>query len=207
MSTRTMKLALQHFQSERLRRDHADLAQEPQYRLLGAFFFEELYGPRDFTARDQQARRLQQFVHLAPGLNIGDVEKVLELLDLSNQLDDVIVELLLQIGAPPDFDEATYERAYRLADNYGARLRQLDLVRDSLYNVHRISSRPLVGLALNRTEQLAAAVGMADIHRFLRRGYAAIQPVRDMPRFVETVYLREKERLDRIFADQVRQAA
>ena len=62
------KLTLQSFQSQRLRRDHADLATEPQYRQIAEFFFEEMYGPHDFSSRDEQAHRLHQFVHLAPGL-------------------------------------------------------------------------------------------------------------------------------------------
>lgn len=80
-----IKVALQALQSKRLRRDHADLAAEKQYHDIGEFFFEEMYGPRDFSARDEQAKRLHQFVHLVPGLNVGDVQNVLELLDLTEQ--------------------------------------------------------------------------------------------------------------------------
>lgn len=198
-SQQDYKIALQRFQSNRLRRDHADLAAEPQYRDIGEFFFEEMYGPRDFSARDEQARRLHQFVHLVPGIAVGDVQKVLELLELSNRLDDGLVGVLLELGAPIDFDEQTYERAYRLADNYAERVQQIDLARDSLYNVYRMARRPFVGLALDRIQGLAQRVGMADIHRFLRLGFAAIQPVRDIHRFVETVMLREQDRLDRIY--------
>src|SRR5690348_11873882 len=110
-SQQEYKVVLQNFQSKRLRRDHADLADELQYHDIGEFFFEEMYGPRDFSARDEQARRLQQFVHLAPGLAVGDVQKVLELLELTNQLDDAVVQCLIESGAPIDFDEAMYERA------------------------------------------------------------------------------------------------
>ena len=198
-SQQDYKIALQRFQSNRLRRDHADLAAEPQYRDIGEFFFEEMYGPRDFSARDEQARRLHQFVHLVPGIAVGDVQKVLELLELSNRLDDGLVEVLLELGAPINFDEQIYERAYRLADNYAERVQQIDLARDSLYNVYRMARRPFVGLALDRIQGLAQRVGMADIHRFLRLGFAAIQPVRDIHRFVETVMLREQDRLDRIY--------
>lgn len=198
-SQQDYKIALQRFQSNRLRRDHADLAAEPQYRDIGEFFFEEMYGPRDFSARDEQARRLHQFVHLVPGIAVGDVQKVLELLELSNRLDDGLVEVLLELGAPINFDEQIYERAYRLADNYAERVEQIDLARDSLYNVYRMARRPFVGLALDRIQGLAQRVGMADIHRFLRQGFAAIQPVRDIHRFVETVMLREQDRLDRIY--------
>ena len=194
------KFALQTFQSQRLRRDLADLAAEAQYQQLGQFFFEEMYGPRDFSARDEQAQRVHRFVHRTPGVTIHDVEPVLDLLDLTNTLDDGIAKLLAGLGAPLDFDEATYERAYRLADNYAARTTQLDLVIVALRNVHQLSHKPLLGFALKRTHALAEAVGMADIHRFLLLGYQAIQPVRDMARFLDTVYAREKARLDRIYA-------
>lgn len=193
------KPILQTFQSQRLRRDHADLAAEPQYHDIGEFFFEEMYGPRDFAARDAQARRLHQFVHLVPGIAVGDVQKVLELLDLTNRLDDEVVEQLVALNAPLDFDEPLYERAYRMADNYEERVEQIDLARESLYSVHRMARRPLVGLALERTQGLAQRAGMSDIHRFLRTGFLAIQPVRDIHRFVETVMLREQDRLDRIY--------
>jgi len=198
-SRRDYIVALQSFQSARLRRDHADLAAEPQYEEIANFFFEEMYGPGDFGERDKQARRLHQFVHLAPGLAIHDVEQVLQLLELTNKLDAAVVAWLIALDAPLDFDEATYERAYRLADNYAERVLQLELVRGALYKVHHLAHMPLLGLALRRTQAMAHAVGMADLHRFLRLGFEAIQPVRDIHRFVETISVRERDRLDRIY--------
>jgi hypothetical protein len=194
------KLALQTFQSQRLRRDLADLAAESQYQQIGQFFFEEMYGPRDFSARDEQAQRVHKFIHRIPGLTIHDVEPVLDLLALTNKLDDEIANLLIELGAPLDFDEAIYERAYRLADNYAARLTQIGLAIDALANVHRLGRKRLLGVALQSTQALAHAVGMGDIHRFLRLGYQAIQPVRNIQHFLITIETREKARLDRIYA-------
>lgn len=198
-SQQDYKLALQAFQSQRLRRDHADLAAEPQYHQIGEFFFEEMYGPRDFSSRDEQARRLHQFVHLAPGLAVRDVQDVLELLALTNRLDDAVAQRLVELEAVLDFDEPLYERAYRLCDNYAERVHQFELIRHALYNVYRMARRPLIGAVLQRTQGLAQTVGMVDIHRFLYMGYQAIQPVRDIHRFVETILLREQDRLDRIY--------
>jgi hypothetical protein len=198
-SQQEYKIALQAFQSQRLRRDHADLAAEPQYHQIGEFFFEEMYGPRDFSSRDEQARRLHQFVHLAPGLAVRDVQDVLELLALTNRLDDAVALRLVELEAALDFDEPLYERAYRLCDNYSERVRQFELIRHALYNVYRMARRPLIGAVLQRTQGLAQTVGMVDIHRFLHMGYQAIQPVRDIHRFVETILLREQDRLDRIY--------
>lgn len=190
---------LRSFQSERLHRDHADLAAEPQYQALATFFFEEMYGPGDFSARDKQAHRLHEFVQLAPGLALHDVEQVLQLLALTNRLDIAVAARLSALAAPLDFDEPTYERAYRLADAYTERVLQIDLVRLSLYNVHELARKPLIGGVLKRTQALANAVGMSDLHRFLSVGYRAIQPVRDIYRFIETIVVREQDRLDRIY--------
>jgi hypothetical protein len=194
------KLALQTFQSHRLQRDLADLAAEAQYERIAQFFFEEMYGPRDFSSRDEQARRAHWFVHRTPGVTIHDVEPVLELLELTNQLDDQIADLLVDLGAPLDFDEAIYERAYRLADNYAARVRQIDLAILALGNVYQLGRKRLLGVALQSTQAVAHAIGMGDLHRFLRLGYQAIQPVRDITRFLTTIETREKDRLDRIYA-------
>jgi hypothetical protein len=193
------KVALQIFQSHRLRRDHADLAEEPQYHELGEFVFEELYGPHDFSARDEQARRLHQFIHMIPGLGLRDIEQIFDLLEISNKLDDSIAAWLVALDTPIDFDEPLYERAYRMADNYAERVHQLELVRGVLYNVQRLARKPLLGVTLRHTQSLAQATGMTDIHRFLRLGYQSIQQVHDIHRFVETVSLREQERLDRIY--------
>jgi hypothetical protein len=114
------KLALQAFQSQRLRRDLADLAAEAQYQQIGQFFFDEMYGSRDFSARDDQAQRAHWFVHRVPGVTAHDVESVLALLELTNKLDDEIADGLIALGAPLDFDEAIYERAYRRADHYAS---------------------------------------------------------------------------------------
>jgi hypothetical protein len=194
------KLALQEFQSQRLRRDLADLAAEAQYQQIGQFFFEEMYGTRDFSARDEQAQRAHWVVHRVPGVTAHDVEAVLDLLALTHQLDEEIADLLIALGTPLDFDEAIYEQAYRLADRYTERLRQINLVIVTLGNVHQLGRKKLLGLALQSTHGLAHAVGMADIHRFLHLGYQAIQPVRDIGRFLDTIETREKARLERIYA-------
>jgi hypothetical protein len=80
----TYKLALQALQSQRLRRELADLAAEAQYQQIGQFFFEEMYEARDFSTRDEQAHRSHWFVHRVPGVTAHDVESVLDLLELTN---------------------------------------------------------------------------------------------------------------------------
>src|SRR5689334_2137455 len=89
------KHALQVFQSHRLRRDHRDLVVNAQYRALGEFIFTEIYGPRDFNARDIQARSLRPFLRVIPGLGMHHITELFALLELSSALDDALVETLI----------------------------------------------------------------------------------------------------------------
>lgn len=196
------KIALQVFQSKRLQRDLADLAAERQYQAIGKFFFDEMYGPHDYTARDLQAHRIHLFIHRVPGISFQDVEPVLTLLELTNELDDQMTNHLIHMHAPLDFDEALYDKAYRELDNYAVRATQIDLVLLALGNVYRLGQRKLLGVALMSTQAVAHTLGMGELHRFLRLGYQAIQPVRDIQRFLNTIGERERARLDQIYADE-----
>ena len=190
---------LQEFQAYRLRRDYDHFGAQPQYVALADFFFNDMYGPKDFSARDTQARRLHQFIHLAPGLSMRDIEVTLDLLDLTVRLDEQVAEVLEKSGAPVPFDEATYERAYRDADAYEPRVRQIDLISESLLRVHRLAKMPLLGTALNNSKTIARMMGMGDLHRFLRKGYNALEVVEDLKPFLNEVTTRELQRLDRIY--------
>lgn len=193
------RIALQAFQSKRLRRDHADLAAIPQYARLAEFFFNEMYGPHDFSERDAGARRVHQFLHLVPGVLARDVDEMLELLDLTNQLDQDLTQRFLDHDAPLDFDEPFYEYLYCLADNYDQRLRQIHLVRAVIFNMHRLTRIPLLGMALNRAGIVARVAGIGVLHKFLMEGYASLREVQDAHYFAETVYDRESIRLNRIY--------
>jgi hypothetical protein len=193
------RIALQIFQSNRLRRDYSDLAEVPQYEPVGEFFFAELYGPRDFSRRDAEARRLQQLLHVLPGVKLRDIEQVLALLELTHALDDELARLMVARGIHVDFDEATYERLYREADNYEARLEQLELIRHCLYNVFRLSRSALLGVALRRSGLIARLAGFEVAHDFLHKGYEALQRVSSIDLFAETIYGRELARLQRIY--------
>jgi hypothetical protein len=195
----SLRLALQVFQSNRLRRDYHDLAQIPQYKLIGEFFFTELYGPRDFSRRDAEARRLQHLLHVLPGVHIRDIEDVLELLELTHQLDDGLTRLLLNAGVTPAFDEAAYEQYYREADNYTQRLRQLELIRSCLYNIFRLSRSHLLGIALHRSGLIVRLAGFEMGHDFLVKAYDALQGVTSIDLFADTIFSRELSRLDRIY--------
>jgi hypothetical protein len=193
------RIALQVFQSNRLRRDFCDLAAIKMYEPVGEFFFNELYGPRDFSQRDNDARRLQHFLHIVPGVHLTDIEEILELISITADLDDDLTRLLIAGGAPINFDEQLYEHFYRQADNYAERDRQLSLIRNCLLNVYRLSRSHLLGMGLESSGLLARLAGFEAGHTFLLQGYRALRDVSEIDHFAITIYNRERERLDRIF--------
>ncbi|MCG8351839.1 MAG: hypothetical protein MI924_29085 [Chloroflexales bacterium] len=194
---------LQIFQSARLRRDYSDLAAQPQYYSVSDFFFTQMYGPHDFTERDAGARRLHHFIHLVPGVRLRDVEEAVELLELTSKLDDDVARWLQALNAPFDFDEPTYECAYFQADNYEQRLYQLNLVHATLLNMHRLTNIPFLGFALRQARFVALMSGMEALHTFMVEGHTALLPVQNIRYFADTVYERELQRLNRIYASDL----
>ncbi len=190
---------LQAFQSARLKRDYGHLAQQQQYQKLAEFFFDEMYGPHDFQARDAQARRLHQFIHLAPGLTMRDIEVCLDLLALTNELDQQVAAVLEQMHVDLPFDEQAYEEAYFKADAYQPRVRQIELIRESLTRVSRFASIPFLGTALANMKTLARLTSMRELHQFLIKGYYALRDVKDLETFLRAVEDKEIERLNRIY--------
>ncbi len=193
------RIALQTLQSNRLRRDFSDLAAIPMYEPVGEFFFEEMYGPRDFSQRDHDARRLQHFLHIVPGVHLHDIEQILELISLTADLDDDLTRRLIALNAPIHFDEVLYEYVYREADNYDLRMHQLELIRSCLLNVYNLSRSHLLGMALESSGLFARLAGFEAGHTFLLKGYRALRDVSEIDHFAVTIYGRELTRLDRIY--------
>lgn len=196
----TYRQELQVFQSARLRRDFADFAEHAQYAELGEFFFTEMYGARDFSARNAATRKLQHFTYLAPGLELNDITQAVELLDLTQWLDDMMAQCIMAMKVALPFSEAAYEYAYRVVGSYAHRERQIELACSTLFNIHRITGVPFVGTALRQLRPVAIFTGIAELHDFLLKGHDAFRPVQDVHYFVETLRTRETDRLQRIFA-------
>ncbi len=190
---------LQAFQSKRLERDYSHFRNDPQYVLLADFFLTDLYGTQDFSARDAQAKRLHHFTNLAPGMSVHDIQIALDVLELTETLDKQVADILVKMNADVPFSEATYEEAYYRADAYQPRIRQIELIDESLRRVYRLSRISLLGTTLNNTKTMAKLIGMSDMHRFLHKGYLALQKVNDIDPFLDEVVSKELHRLNRIY--------
>ena len=52
------RLRLREWQAARLARTHADLLASPRFGQAAEFFLSDLYGPKDFSSRDEEVERI-----------------------------------------------------------------------------------------------------------------------------------------------------
>src|SRR4051794_28025327 len=79
---------LKRWQSRRLAETYADFSAQPRYRDATRFFLEDLYGPKDFSRRDDAMLRiLPAMTRLLPGSAVDTAQLAIELEALSEDLD------------------------------------------------------------------------------------------------------------------------
>lgn len=187
-----LKEALQQYQIERLRQTFADIEETPEYTRLAHFFYEEIYGHQDFGFRTEGIKTLH---HKLSGLLKGEIieamGKVIELNELSDTLDDLMVEKMAEMGIQPPLDERKYQEVYRSLDNYEQRVYQINLLIEVIKEMHHISRMRFIGLSLKVVSKAAHVAGFGKIMDFLYAGYEAFHSAKDIDFFAETIRERE----------------
>jgi hypothetical protein len=195
----TPRLAeLRSWQSERLRRTYADLLADPQYRLACEFFLNDVYASQDFSQRDYDAERLHSILsEFLPESALQLLTDTIELNRLSAQLDQTLAEALESEAGPTP---QAYARAYRKCNNFAERRRQIEMLARVLREAASGARGPVFSVSFRLARLPAQRAGWIDLYGFLERGYAACKPMRDVATFVDTIYSRETEILNKIFS-------
>jgi hypothetical protein len=192
---------LREFQGARIAQTYADFAAQPQYAAVMQFFLEDLYGPRDFSQRDYDVQRLYNFLQKfvpAEMLKLGT--DALELRQLSDALDQALLQALRGQSGESALTPALYARAYRQSDNIAARERQIELLVRVMHDSADAARLPLTGIALKMVKQPAEAAGWHELYAFLERGRQAFRQVRHPQQFIEAIAERETLIMRRILA-------
>lgn len=192
--------ALQAFQAQRIRATYSDLYEQPQYTKLVEFFFEEIYGPQDFGIRNEGIKVLHQKLRgLLKGEIIESMGKVVELNDLTEALDDLMVDKMIEQGVGVDLDMETYGVIYRSCDNYEQRVYQINLMLEATKHIYAVSRMWMIGLTLKAVNTAAHLAGYGKIIDFLAHGYEAFRNVKNINYFLQIVEIREKALNNRLF--------
>ncbi len=195
-----LKHALQAFQSARLNNTYADLKRDPEYAKIGHFFFEMLYAPEDFSFRDTSIKKLHRLLKgkVYKGM-VTAVSQVIELHELSDMLDDRMVEQMIATGVGENMEMDQYQEIYRSLDNYDQRVYQIKLSTKVTRAFHKLSKKWVVALSLKTVLSAAHFIGMGKIIDFVYEGYNGFRVIKNIDFFVETVEQRETAWHDEIW--------
>lgn len=195
------RMRLREFQSQRLARTHHDLLESQRYGTPAAFFLTDLYGPKDFSARDEELERiLPMIVSVLPAAGVHTVGLAVEVDALSEELDAAMVGELRRAGTMDSIDDTAYGDAYRACARRPVRERQIALIGETGRTLARLTHMPFVSLALTLMRTPAHLAGLGELHEFLDHGFSAFKHMGDPSEFLELIRSRETVIMERLFA-------
>lgn len=179
---------LRAWQAARLARTHADLRLDPLSADAVSFFLSDLYGPQDFTRRDQDVLRAWRlFKRALP-------PRMLQVLSMAMELDVLSAELDLETSERLPSGPLTakgYAEAYRAVGRREDRRRQIGLIVAIGMALVRAVRTPLVRLGLRAAHGPAYLGGFGALQEFLERGFAAFSRLPEPTRLLATIERRE----------------
>jgi hypothetical protein len=191
---------LKRWQSRRLAETYADVAAQPRYRAATDFFLDDLYGPKDFSGRDQAMLRiLPVMTRILPASAVETAALAIELEALSEHLDQRLAKAL---PAGP-IDEKTYARAYRESSTRAERERQIDLIEDVGQRLDALTTKLFVVNTRKLMRRPARVAGLSDLQEFLERGFDSFREMHGADDFLALVRSRETAILERLFSGGV----
>jgi hypothetical protein len=193
---------LRRWQAERLAGSFEDLLADPSMAPAARFFLTDLYGDKDFTGRDRDAARiLPLMARILPEALLQAACDAIELGVLSHALDLRMAQALARRRDPAaPITDADYAKAYRAVGLRRLRAHQIDLIHKvgvaldagvHKHGVHRL---------LRASRLPAQLAGLAQLQRFLERGFDAFARLGGAGRFLELITGREREVSRRLYA-------
>src|SRR4051812_9483400 len=190
--------ALKAWQAERLQRTYADLSRQPRYAAATRFFLEDLYGPKDFTARDDaMIRILPTMSKILPESAVETAALAMELEALTEALDQRVARALPARG---EITETNYAQAYREATTRAERRKQVALGVAVGRRLETLVRKPFFLRTLKLMRTPAKVAGLGELQDFLERGFAAFAAMHGAEAFLATLEAREEAIIAGLFS-------
>ena len=179
---------LKAYQQQRFSKTHADLLIDPRHRAAARFFLDHLYGPEDFSTRDDQfARVIPAMVRLFPSEVINTVARLASLHAISERLDTMMARHLQQ-----PLNSRTYAAAWQSTAHFDLRDRQIDLSLQIGHSLDQLTRNPIIRHTLRMMRGPAKAAGLSELQRFLETGFEAFREMRGAQEFLDTIKIKER---------------
>jgi hypothetical protein len=189
-------LAVKHWQARRLARTYPDLLGSKRYGPACEFFLQELYGAKDFEARDSEALRVvPKLARMLPERAVETMALAVELDETSESLDARVAQA---IALPVDAEG--YARAYRETGTLAQRQLQIETIDRIGHTLEKLARIPLLSGMLHMMRAPAEAAGFGHLHRFLQNGFDAFKEMGPAGEFLSTIRSRETALMHALFA-------
>jgi hypothetical protein len=187
--------ALRQWQAARLASSFGDFLADPTRRPAAQFFLADLYGDRDFSARDRDAARvLPMMSRLLPDTLLRAATDAIELAVLSHALDLRMAQALATRPRPTAaLSDADYGRAYRAVGLRRLRAHQIELILRVGHALDAAVRKHGVHKLLKAARIPAQLAGLSELQAFLERGFTAFGALGGADAFLHD--LGERERL------------
>ena len=181
------------WQAGRLRHTYRDLLELSRYRKAVEFFLTDLYGDKDFSARDEGVERVYPIMsRVMPGPALLTISIGIELHAISQELDlDMVAMLWGEMNVGEHLDAAAYAEAYRRCGNIDARRRQISIVREVGESLDSVVFKPFIYNAVKLGRGPAKMAGLLDLHDFIERGFIAFRAMKGSEDFIDAIVTRE----------------
>lgn len=192
---------LRAWQTRRLTDGFQDFLANPRMRPAAEFFLTDLYGERDFSARDRDVARIMPLMsRLLPESLLVAATDAIELAVLSHAFDLRMAE---QLAARPDprapITVADYGKAYRAVGCERLRRHQIELVLGVGWTLDAAVKKHGVYKLLRASRFPAKAAGLSELQGFLERGFGAFEALGGAGDFLEAIGTRERDVSRRLF--------
>lgn len=189
--------AVKRYQQRRFEKTYADLLAHPRYAGAANFFLDELYGPNDFTRRDEQfARVVPPMVRLFPLEVALTVEALAALHALSERFDTAMGRALDDTTV----DAHAYVRAWQRAGDVPGRETQIVLMERVGQSLDVLTRKPLLRHSLRLMRSPARAAGLGALQTFLEAGFDTFRGMRGAAEFLALIGARERALAAALFA-------
>jgi len=197
---------LRQWQARRLAASFTDFLADPRMRPAAEFFLSDLYGDRDFSARDRDAARiLPMMARLLPDTLLRAATEAIELAVLSHALDLRVAGQLARRKQPmAPISVSDYVAAYRHRGYRRLRRHQIALVLRVGHALDAAVQKHGVHKLLRASRIPAQLAGLSELQAFLERGFTAFEALGGADDFLREVAAREQRVSDRLFAGDPR---
>lgn len=192
-------LAVKRFQQRRFERTYPDLLASNRHGAASRFFLQELYGPADFSVRDQQFERIvPKLVRLFPAEVVSTIAELARLHADTEELDSAMGRQI----ASSRCDRESYVRAWRTVGMRQVREDQLRRVLAIGESLNRLTTHAWIVRLLRLMRGPAEAAGLGQLQQFLETGLAGFCSMNGAGEFLQTVGQRERAIMSALFDER-----